>query len=78
MYNQYNKSEIEDRGTWPKLDRGVHLYVPIDVILVELKDCSNYTTGIESSDSWIIGLDFNNRISVHAIEISTALEGEKK
>ncbi|MFZ0513113.1 MAG: hypothetical protein WAM14_16000 [Candidatus Nitrosopolaris sp.] len=54
------------------------MYVPMDVIFVELKDCSNYTTGIESRDSRIIGPDFNNRINVDAIEISTALEGEKK
>ncbi|MGC1930554.1 MAG: hypothetical protein WA667_16420 [Candidatus Nitrosopolaris sp.] len=76
MYNQYNKNKIDGLGTRPELKQGTHFYVPMDVIFVELKDCSNYATGIESSDSSIIGLDFNNRISIHII--LTALEGDNQ
>jgi hypothetical protein len=71
MYNQYNKNEIDGLRTWPELKQGMHFYVPVEVIFVELKDCSNYRTEIESSNSRITGLDTSNRI---ATEILTTLK----
>jgi hypothetical protein len=41
MLNQYNKNR--------KSDEGVDFYLPIGAILVELQDCTNKLTGIESN-----------------------------
>jgi hypothetical protein len=47
MY-QYNQNQIDGRRTWPAFEKGMQFYVPMDVILIELEDCSDYATGIES------------------------------
>jgi hypothetical protein len=46
--NQYNHNKIDGLGTWPELDQGMYFYVPVGVMLIELEDCSDYATGIES------------------------------
>jgi hypothetical protein len=46
MYNLYNKNETD--GLRGKSNEGVDFYLPIGAILVELQDCSNNITGIES------------------------------
>jgi len=76
MYNLYNKNRTDDLGG--KSDEGVDSYLPIGAILVELQDCSNKLTGIESNSCRIIGSDSNNRFSVYAIEVLTTIEGERK
>jgi hypothetical protein len=47
MYNLYNKNRTDGLGG--KSDEGVDFYLPIGAILVELQDCSNKLTGIESN-----------------------------
>lgn len=46
--NQYNKNKTDGLGTWPEFEQGMHFYVPRDFILFDLKECSDYETGIES------------------------------
>jgi hypothetical protein len=58
MYNLYNKNRTDDLGG--KSEEGVDFYIPIGAILVELQDCSNKLTGIESNNSHIIGPDSCN------------------
>lgn len=77
MYNLYNKNKTDDLGG-RKPEEGMDFYIPIGALLVELQDCPNNLTGIESNNSHIIGPDFNNRISVYAIEVIITLEGETK
>lgn len=36
MYNQYKKNETDDLRTWPKFEQGMHCYVPMGAIFVEL------------------------------------------
>jgi hypothetical protein len=48
MYNLYNKNRTDDLGR-QKFEQGVDFYLPIGAILVELQDCSNKLTGIESN-----------------------------
>jgi hypothetical protein len=48
LMHQYNKNEIDGRGTWPELEIGMDFYIPVGVIFIQLEDCSNYTTGLES------------------------------
>jgi hypothetical protein len=43
-----DENEIDGRGTWPELEIGMNFYIPVDVIFIQLEDCSDYTTGIES------------------------------
>jgi hypothetical protein len=45
MYNLYNTNKTDDLG---KSDEG-DFYLPISGILVELQDCCNKLTGIESN-----------------------------
>jgi hypothetical protein len=47
MY-QYNQNKIDGLGTWPEFEKEMHFFVPVGVILIELEDCSDYATGIES------------------------------
>jgi hypothetical protein len=46
--HQYNKNKTDGFGTWPEFEKGMYFYVPVGVILIELEDCSNYATRIES------------------------------
>jgi hypothetical protein len=50
--NTYNKSKIAGLGTWSVFEKGMHFYVPMGVIFIEPKDCSNYN----------ISLSFDSRI----------------
>ena len=45
MY-QYNRNKIEGFGT--EFEKEMHFYVPVGVIFIELEDCSDHATGIES------------------------------
>jgi hypothetical protein len=45
MY-QYNQNKIDGFGT--EFEKGMHFYVPLGVILIELEECSDYATEIES------------------------------
>jgi hypothetical protein len=56
--HQYNQNKIDGLGTWPEFEKGMHFYVPVGVILIELQDCSNYTTGIESKSLLYDETDF--------------------
>ena len=47
MY-QNNQNETDGLGTPPEFEKEMHFYVPVGVILIELEDCSDYATGIES------------------------------
>jgi hypothetical protein len=47
MYNLYNENKTDDLGG--KSNEGVDFYLPIGAILVELQDCSNKLSGIESN-----------------------------
>jgi hypothetical protein len=77
MYNQYYKNKTDDLVR-QKFEQGVDFYIPIGAILVELQDCPNNLAGIESNNIHVIGSDSNNRISVYAIEVLTASDGESK
>ena len=46
--HQYNQNKIDGLGTWPEFEKEMNFYVPVGVILIELEDCSDYATGIES------------------------------
>jgi hypothetical protein len=46
--NQCNQNKIDGLGTWPEFEKEMRFYVPVGVILIELEDCSDYATGIES------------------------------
>ena len=46
--HQYNQNKIDGLGTWPEFEKGMYFYVPVGVVLIELEDCSNYATEIES------------------------------
>ena len=46
--NQYNRNKIDGRRTWPRVEKGMYFYVPVGVVLFDLKECSDYETGIES------------------------------
>ncbi|MGA9155012.1 MAG: hypothetical protein WBZ36_30885 [Candidatus Nitrosopolaris sp.] len=48
MYNLYNKNKTDDLGE--KSEEGVDFYIPIGAILVELQDCPNNMSGIESNN----------------------------
>jgi hypothetical protein len=48
MY-QYNQNKIDGFGTWPEFEQGMHFYVLMGAILIELEDCSDCATGIESN-----------------------------
>ena len=52
MY-QYNQNKIDGLGTWPEFEKDMNFYVPVGVILVvlQLEDCSDCETGIESKTS---------------------------
>jgi hypothetical protein len=39
--NQYNRNEIDNLGVWPEFEGRMHFYVPMDVVSVEFKNCSN-------------------------------------
>jgi hypothetical protein len=76
MYNLYIKNRTDDLGG--KSEEVMDFYIPIGVILVELQDCPNNLAGIGSNNIHVIGPDSNNRISVYAIEVLTASDGESK
>jgi hypothetical protein len=76
MYNLYNKNKTDDLVG--KSEEGIDFYIPIGAILVELQDCPNNLAGIESNNIHVIGSDSNNRISVYAIEVLMASDGESK
>jgi len=46
--HQFNQNKIDGLGTWPEFEKEMNFYVPVGVILIELEDCSDYETGIES------------------------------
>jgi hypothetical protein len=46
--HQYNQNEIDGRRTWPEFEKEMHFYVHVGVILIELENCPEYATGIES------------------------------
>jgi hypothetical protein len=71
MYNLYNKNKTNDLGG----QGGTNFYIPIDAILF---DCPNHLAGIGSNNIHVIRSDFNDRISVYAIEVLTASDGESK
>lgn len=48
--HQSNQNKIGGLGTWPEFEKEMHFYVPVGVILIELEDCSDYATGIESKN----------------------------
>jgi hypothetical protein len=74
MYNLYNKNKTNDLVG----REGTNFYIPIDAVLVELQDCPNKLAGIGSNNIHVIRSDFNDRISVYAIEVLTASDGESK
>ena len=76
MYSQYYKNRTDDLGG--KSEEGMDFYIPIGAILVELQDCPNKVAGIRSNNIHFIRSDFNDRISVYAIEVLTASDGESK
>jgi hypothetical protein len=49
MYNQYTKNRTDDLGEQMS-EEGVDFYIPIGALLVELQDCPNNLTGIESNN----------------------------
>jgi hypothetical protein len=48
MYNQYNKNEIYDLGTWSYFEQVEYFLFPLDVVFVELECSSN--NAIEKHD----------------------------
>lgn len=48
MYNQYIKNKTDDLGR-QRFEQRVDFYLPIGAILIELQDCPNNLTGIESN-----------------------------
>jgi hypothetical protein len=49
--NQYNQNKIDGLRTWPEFEKEMNFYIPVGVILIELEDCSNYATEIESGST---------------------------
>jgi hypothetical protein len=49
--NQYNQNKVRGLGTRPEFEREMDFYVPVGVILVELKDCSDDVLGAEPGSS---------------------------
>jgi hypothetical protein len=53
-----NQNEIDGRRTWPEFEKEMHFYVPVGVILFDLKECSDYATGTESRSLLHDEIDF--------------------
>ena len=47
--HQNNQNKIDGLRTWPEFEKGMHFYVPVGVIFIELEDCFDHATGIESN-----------------------------
>jgi len=45
--NQYNASNVNSHRTRPEFEREMDFYVPVGVILIELKDYSDHMLGAE-------------------------------
>jgi hypothetical protein len=46
--NQYNQNKTNRPETRARFETGMDFYVSVGVILIELEDCSDYATEIES------------------------------
>ena len=73
MYNLYNKNKTNDLVG----QKATNFYIPIDAV-VSFQDCPNKLAGIGSNNIHVIGSDFNDRISVYAIEVLTPSDDESK
>jgi hypothetical protein len=45
---EYNQNKPDALRTWPEFEKEMNFYIPVGVVLLELEDCSGYSTGIES------------------------------
>jgi hypothetical protein len=70
--NQYNQNKIGGLRTWPEFEKEMNFYVPVGVILVELEDCSEYATGIESGSLQYDETDFVSANDYAASKTRTA------